>query len=216
MKTNLSISKRVWAAIVISICMGQARAINLQETMAPLVPKVYQTNHRDSLTNLSATFQRISVLFPNEWLPTYYAAYCHVSMTFGDKDADHLHATLDQAQQLLDNAIKIAPKESELFVLQGLIYSLRITDAGKGYKFSTLSNEALAKAELLNEHNPRIFFCKGQNVLNTPAMFGGGKSKALPLFEKAKVLFDSQVPTNPLLPTWGKEANETMIGKCKS
>ncbi|MFT3739432.1 MAG: hypothetical protein QM786_11800 [Breznakibacter sp.] len=215
MKTILVYARHALAMIAFAVSVGHASAIDFQKTMEPLVPKVYQTNDRDSLANLSATFYRIGQLFPNEWLPIYYAAYCYVSMTFSDNDAGRIHAALDKAQQLLDNAMKIAPKESEIYVLQSLIYSKRITDAGKGYKFSTLSNEALAQAQVLDENNPRIYFCKGQNVLHTPAMFGGGKGKALPLFEKAKVLFDSQTNTGALQPAWGKEANDAMIGKCK-
>lgn len=215
MKTVSNLSKSLFFFMMVAFGTITASAIDYQETMAQQIAKMYQTQNRDSLTNLAATFSRIGNMYPNEWLPSYYASYCYVSMTFNDKDADRIHATLDQAQQLVETAMKIAPKESELFVLQALIYSMRITDAGKGYKYSTLSNEALAQAQVLNENNPRIYFCKGQNVLHTPAMFGGGKGNAIPLFEKAQALFDTQKPTNPLMPMWGSQVNSTLLASLK-
>jgi len=82
-------------------------------------------------------------------------------------------------------------------------------------KYSSLSNEALGKAEKLNPENPRVWFCKGQNVYHTPSMFGGGSEKALPLFEKAARLFDSFETPNQLWPLWGEESNGDLIEKIK-
>jgi tetratricopeptide (TPR) repeat protein len=193
----------------------QAEASDYQTTMKQTIGKMQQSNHPDSLNQVAATFYRIAQTQPKEWLPYYYASFCYVSVTFSEKDADAIHSNLDKAQQMLELALKVNPNESEIHVLQGLIYSKRITDMGKGYKYSTLSNEVLAKAEALNPNNPRIYFCKGQNVMNTPAMFGGGKAKALPLFEKALALFEKQTVTNDLMPNWGYKPLAHLIKVCR-
>lgn len=193
-----------------------ASAIDYNEAMKSNIGKLYQNmNSRDSLVNIAATFQRIGQIYPKEWLPAYYASYSYLAMTFKDKDAESINAALDKAQVLADEALKTAPNESEIHVLQAFIYSMRITDASKGYKYSTLSNEALTKATAFNANNPRIYYIRGQNTLHTPAMFGGGKNKALPLFEKAKALFESQTITDPIMPNWGKTINDNMLQQCK-
>lgn len=190
-------------------------AVDYPTVMNDNIGKMYRTTSADTLTSLAASFDRIAQIAPGEWLPYYYSAYCYVTITFTDKDADRTDANLDKAQVYLDKSLAINDMESELYVLQALIHSMRITNAGRGYKYSTLSNESLSKAEALNSNNPRIYFCKGQNVMNTPAMFGGGKDKALLLFEKSKSLFESQTPTNALMPMWGQKPLDQLIADCK-
>jgi hypothetical protein len=209
---------KLMLVIVTFVTIGtlNASAIDYNEAMKTNIGKLYQNmSSRDSLVTMAATFQRIGQMYPKEWLPVYYSSYSYLAMTFGDKDAESINAALDKAQVLVDEALKIAPNESEIHVLQAFIYSMRITDASKGYKYSTLSNEALTKATAFNANNPRIYYMRGQNTLHTPAMFGGGKNKALPLFEKAKSLFDGQTITDPLMPNWGKAMNENMLEQCK-
>jgi hypothetical protein len=215
MKNLSTLSKRVAITLVVALFAMNTFAADYQSMMKTTLAKLHQTQQADSLTNVAATFYRIGQTQPNEWLPYYYAAYSYISITFKPTEPAIVDATLDKAQQMIDLAIAIKPNESELFVLQGLLYSMRITDASRGYKYSTLSNEALAKAEVLNPNNPRIYFCKGQNVMHTPAFFGGGKDKALPLFEKSKALFASQQPTNELMPAWGLQPLDSLITACK-
>lgn len=91
---------------------------------------------------------------------------------------------------------------------------MRITDAATGMKFSVLSNEAIDKAIELNANNPRAYYCKGNNVLHTPAMFGGGKDNAKALFEKAAELFKKEESADRFNPTWGSEHNQQMLSYC--
>jgi hypothetical protein len=93
---------------------------------------------------------------------------------------------------------------------------MRITDMGKGMKYSGLASEALDQAEKLNPNNPRIYYVRGNNVYNTPKAFGGGKEKAKPLFEKSAGLFESQKPANAIEPAWGSEHNKQMLALCNS
>jgi len=215
MKKLTSLSKRVALTLVVALFAINTFAADYQSMMKTTIAQMHQTHQADSLTNVAATFYRIGQTQPKEWLPYYYAAYSYISITFSPTKADVVDATLDKAQQMIDLAVAINPNESELFVLQGLLYSMRITDASRGYKYSTLSNEALAKAEVLNPNNPRVYFCKGQNVMHTPSFFGGGKDKALPIFEKSKALYASQQPANELMPAWGAQQIDSLITACK-
>ncbi|MBS2097363.1 hypothetical protein [Carboxylicivirga linearis] len=199
------------AALFVSVL---TMANDYEETMKINVAKLEKSTSLNEMNQLAALFMRISDVEKNEWLPSYYASYAYVRTTHFMHDADSIDTALDQAQVLLDDLLKAKPDESELHVLQAFIYQLRITGAMSGYKYSSLSNQSLEKAEQLNADNPRIYYCKGNNVYHTPAMFGGGAEKAQALFEKAKLLFEAQSQKNELLPHWGSYHNEVMLQKC--
>jgi hypothetical protein len=180
------------------------------------IEKMKQSTSSSALTELAANFQRISNAEKGKWLPAYYAAYCYVCTTFFDEmKSEKIHKQLDLAQAEIDKILKIEPDESEIYTLQALIYQLRITDMSKGYKFSSLSSEALNRAEMLNPQNPRVYYLRGSNTFHTPKMFGGGKEKARPDLEKAASMFESQKPESNILPAWGAEHNNRLLAECK-
>ncbi len=189
-------------------------ANNYQEAMQQNIKKMYLSHSADELYAVSGSFFRISVAEKDQWLPLYYAAYSLVRIPFFMHDAEKIDGYLDQAQAYLETLKEHVPNESEVYVLQSLLYSMRITSADRGMKFSMLSNSALEKAEELNPQNPRIYYCKGNNVLHTPKFYGGGKEKALPLFLKAKTLFSSFQSPETFWPEWGLQHNNQMIVEC--
>ena len=84
-----------------------------------------------------------------------------------------------------------------------------------GQSYSAKANELLQKAKELNNINPRAEFLLAENVYYRPAQYGGGKKVALPLFEKAAVLFRKQNTDSYLMPVWGEQTNAKMINQCK-
>ena len=201
------------AALLISVL---TMANDYQETMMKNVAKLEKCTSINEMNQMAALFMRIADVEKNEWLPSYYASYAYARSTHFMHDADSIDSALDHAQVILDDLIKEKADESEVHVLQAFVYQLRITSPMRGYKYSSLSNKSLEMAEQLNVNNPRIYYCKGNNVYHMPAMFGGGAEKARTLFEKAKTLFDSQSHDDVLFPHWGSYHNELMLKECKS
>jgi len=191
-------------------------ANDYQKTMRTNITKLEKSTSINEMNQLAALFMRIADVEKKEWLPSYYASYAYARSTHFMHDADSIDSALDHAQAILDDLLKEKEDESEVYVLQAFIYQLRITSPMRGYKYSSLSNNSLEKAEQLNPDSPRIYYCKGNNVYHMPAMFGGGTEKAQALFEKAKALFDSQSQDDTLYPHWGSYHNELMLKKCIS
>lgn len=182
-----------------------------ESTMKETITEMYQTLDAQKLENIAGKFYRIGEAEKDEWLPYYYAAYSFVSITYLLDDGEAIDSYLDKAQPMLDKALELNPDESENYVLQGLIHSMRITNPMRGMKYSALSNEALEKAEKLNPENPRLWLCKAQNIFYTPSMFGGGAGKARPVYEKAAELFDIFEPKNAIWPGWGEELTDSQL-----
>ncbi len=188
---------------------------NYEEIMKTNINKIYQSSTPEELTALANQFQRIANVETDQWMPTYYAAYCFTSATVASNmDKDEVHKHLDLAQAEINKLLKTAAKESEVYALQALVYQLRITDAAKGYKYSSLSNEALTVAEKLNAKNPRIYYLQGSNTFHTPKMFGGGKEKAKPFLQKAAEMFANEKAENGLAPTWGTSHCNELLKAC--
>ena len=189
-------------------------ADNYETAMKEKIASLFKTQNIDDFNQLAAGFKRIAAVENSQWLPRYYAAYAYARSTHFMADSDSIDQQLDKAQEELNLLLDSHNKESEVHTLQALVYSLRITSPMRGYKYSNLSNESLAKAEKLNAANPRIYYCRANNVYHTPKMFGGGKQKAQVLYEKAAELFVSINNENPLWPNWGSYHNQQMLNKC--
>lgn len=200
--------------IAFLFCLN-ASASNYTEVMQQNIEKMYQAQTAQELSAISGAFYRVAQKESNEWLPLYYSAYSLVRIAFFSKDRDEIDKHLDVAQSYVDKLFIAKPRESEVYALQALLYSMRISGAMSGMKYSSLSNEELDKAEKLNKNNPRIYYCRGNNVFHTPAMFGGGKAKAKPLFEKAMELYESEGPQQTAFwPSWDKWHTKKMLEQC--
>ena len=187
-----------------------------EETMKTNIDKLYQLHTSAELQALANQFERIANAEQDKWLPNYYAAYCFMRSTFfGEMENDTKQAQLDKAQVLVDQLMKTKDNESEIWALQAFIYQLRITDISKGAKYSMKATDAIKHAERLNPENPRVYYLRGSNTFHTPKFFGGGAEKAKPDLEKAAKMFESNKPTNPLMPTWGNVHNGQLLSQCE-
>ncbi len=134
-------------------------------------------------------------------------------VSFQEPDPAKKDEMLDQAQKFLDQAMAIAPNESELYMLQGFLYPSRINidPMARGMKYIGEMNKALDKALELNPDNPRVYYLRATMTLHTPEAYGGGAAKALPLYRAADEKFRIFKPKTELSPNWGKEICEAEL-----
>lgn len=186
----------------ITIMVKQKKALRMSTT----VP---------SLQELANNFERISNAESDKWHPLYYAAFCYVNMSFLSKDATVKDEYLDKAQQFIKKAIEIYPDESELFVLQGLLYHgrMQVDPKTRIQENIVLAGEVLNKAISFNPDNPRAYYMTGLNLLYSPELIGGGAEAACPFFQKAIEKFAEYIPEHVLSPTWGGEENHKRFNK---
>lgn len=161
------------------------------------------------------TFERISKVEADQWQPMYYAAYSYILMSFQINDGDEKDIVLDRAQEWMDKAFKVAPDESELYVLQAFLYPSRIMvdPVGRGMKYMGMAHQALARAKQLNPENPRIYYLEATFIHNTPPAMGGGMDKALPLYKMAMDKFQQFVPETIIDPNWGENITKETLAQ---
>jgi hypothetical protein len=194
-------------------------AASYKEAMIENIQKMNKSQNPAELVEIANAFDRIAQKETKEWLPLYYTAYANISVTFFNPQMSNEDKVkvLDKAQAKVDEAKKITENESEIHVLQALIYQLRIqTDPQNAYQYSMKINEVLGRAETLNAKNPRVPYLRGTTLFYTPVEYGGGPAIAKPLLEKAAQLFASADTTNQLMPVWGAYHNNMVLQQCNS
>lgn len=167
--------------------------------------------------NAGNYFDSLSSVVPKEWLAPLYASLSYILASRTEPDGKIKDELCDKAQVFIDSGSARHADIAELASLQAFLYQTRIevSPMERGLEYSMKADTEIKKAETANSDDPRPYFLHAMNVYYTPAIFGGGAQKALPLFESAAEKFDAFVPEMPFMPHWGKQQNLEMIQKCK-
>ncbi|MBC7903606.1 MAG: hypothetical protein H7Y27_09285 [Gemmatimonadaceae bacterium] len=172
---------------------------------------------KNNMADLANNFERIALAEKNQWLPFYYAAYATVSSTYNMTDKSKVDAIADKAESFLKKAEELAGGEnSEICVVKSMIASghLMVDPQNRWMEYGQVSGANIEKAKKLDPTNPRPFYLDGQSKFYTPEAFGGGKTVAKPILEKAYSMFTTFKPASELHPSWGKNATQYFIGLC--
>jgi tetratricopeptide (TPR) repeat protein len=198
-------------------CMFSAGFANeaYRKAMNQSLENLFQAKSIPEYVEVANQFERISQIDKNEWLPLYYAAYSYIVISFQEPENVKKDQYLDQAQKYLDQAFIIDPNESELYMLQGFLYPSRITidPMTRGMTLMPEMNKSLDKALELNPDNPRVYYLRATMTFHMPEAYGGGASKALPMYQMAEEKFRIFKPKTELSPNWGKEICEVELKK---
>jgi hypothetical protein len=167
---------------------------------------------------LGNKFALIANTEKNEWLPLYYHAHCYILMSFMEPaDAAKKDAYIDIAEQSVDKMIGLAPKDSEAYVLQSMMYSARllVNPMERGQEYSMLSAQAVGKALGLDAGNPRAKFMKLSNDMGSARFFGKDPKEFCPAASELLAGWDNYKVKSPLYPSWGKTQVAEIVAGCK-
>ncbi|MEO8173431.1 MAG: hypothetical protein ABI581_10120 [Sediminibacterium sp.] len=164
----------------------------------------------------SAFFERIGEAEKDKWLPYYYAAYSNYITGWINPKADKDKIS-EKSKDLIAKAEALEPNNSELFCLRQMIATQQMTvDVMARYQsYGVEASNAIEKAIKADPSNPRAYYLKGQNLMQTPEAFGGGKAVAKKLFEKSLELYKTTKPASPLHPDWGQADMEKLLAACQ-
>ena len=162
------------------------------------------------------TFADIAAANANDWAANYYAVYAICIASQNIADQKQRDAYLDKAGPYLAKVKALNQHMDETLVLVAFAdFSRFLVDPGNRWKqYLPVINDNLEKAKAVNPNNPRVYYLEGVPVFNKPRVWGGGKSKAKPYFEKAAVLFAAQDTTSIRKPFWGAAENADYLKRC--
>lgn len=176
------------------------------------------TKTTEQFQALGASFERIGEAEKTEWLPYYYAALALLTPGWMDPNVDK-DSNAERVKSICDKAEQLAKTDadkSEIMSLRNMVATqqMLVDPQNRWMSYGQEAGNFLKQAKELNANNPRIAYLEGANVFGTPEQFGGGKTKAKPILEKAVELYNAE-KAEPLYPSWGKKEAEAMLAQCQ-
>jgi hypothetical protein len=203
------------------LCIALAGMSQSQEFTSAMSEGLTQFAKCQTIDQYQALGNKFSIIADaekSEWLPYYYHADCYILMSFMEQaDAAKKDAYLDLAEKSVNKMIELAPKESEVYVLQGMMYSARImvNPMERGQEYSALSMQAIGKALGLDGNNPRAKFMKLRNEMGMAQFYGQDPKEFCPQAVELLANWDNYKVKSPLHPSWGKNQVEAIVAGCK-
>lgn len=197
-------------SVFLMICVfGQSA--KYKEAMKSNIKLANETKTSENYQTAAAAFERIGNAEKNQWLPFYYAALTQLRMGLTDQRADK-DAIAQKVSALIAKAEAIN-KNAEMATLRYMNATLQliVNPMERWQKFGAEAEAAYQDGLAMDANNPRLYFLKGQSLLNTPPQFGGGMDAARPMFEKAVAVGEKTKVTDELMPTWGVEESKKIL-----
>jgi len=168
-------------------------------------------------TEASAMFERIASADKTSWLPNYYVALVNTTSAFTEKDKSKVDLLLTKAQDALDVEFIKDQNNSELYVLQALLYTAWVVQdpMTNAQKYSGKVMENYAKAKALDPNNPRAVFGEADYQLGGAKWTGVDTKPLCAQVDKAVELFATFKPETPFSPKWGLERALEAQKNCK-
>jgi len=174
----------------------------------------------DKILNARALFERATEDNVRASLAHYYVAYSELRLANllmpeneSQQVTDDILAHLDRAIEHLRISINQNEKWAESHALLSNVYGQKIgLKPIAGMLLGPKSSRALKKAKKLDPDNPRVILTEAINTFNTPKMWGGSKEKGMEGFKHAATLFQQEVISDLLQPSWGHTETYTWMG----
>ena len=165
----------------------------------------------------SAMFERIASAEKTSWLPNYYVAMVNTTAAFSEKDPTKIDLMLTKAQDAIDVEMIKDQSNSELYVIQALLYTAYVVadPMTNAPKYSSKIMEAYAKAKTLNPNNPRAVFGEADYQLGGAKWTGVDTKPLCAQVDKAIELFATFKPETPFSPKWGLDRALETQKSCK-
>lgn len=181
------------------------------------ITALFEAKNVDEYLNIANAFERIAATEKTEWLPLYYQAFANVMTGMEQKENTLKDEYFDKALAILEKADAISKDNSEIYVMKSWATSMKIgiDPQNRGMEMGMMSSTYLQKALSFNPENPRAYYMQAMSLMYTPEQFGGGKEKALPVFETALAKFKSFKPESSIAPNWGHDQAEKSYAECK-
>jgi len=210
--------KHLLSLALIMISLITFAQSNYEKIMKEKIAKIETSKTPEDFQVLANDFQRIAEKETTKWQPNYYAAFAYIQKgraLMSEGKVQDLDAVSDQAQKFIDAAESLEKSNSEIHLLQKMVYSLKmmVNPQQRYMTFGTKAQEELKTAEKLDPNNPRVTLIQAEDTYFTPEQYGGSKTKGLELFKSALEKYNSFKPKTELDPNWGESEAEYFINQ---
>jgi hypothetical protein len=213
MKTNKTILTLVTLFISFSLMASESA---YDKAMTSALTEFGSARTIADLQKTANSFARISRVAPEDWLAPYYESQCYILISFQEKEPSKRDEFLDKAQKLLDPLLSSQAANSEVFALQSMLYTARLTvdPMTRGQEYMALSAGAYNQSLALNPTNPRALYLQLSNEVGMAQFFGEDVSNYC---ERIRALYSNWKEFNQVEkfhPNWGLNQVEGLMQNC--
>jgi hypothetical protein len=205
-----SIGSLLLSLIFVTVILPQDR---YETGMKTNLAKMEDCKTANDYLKVANSFERIATAEKDKWLPYYYGALNCVLAGYMDSSNVTKDLYLDKADKYINKADSLAPENSEISTLKGMIAQARmqVDPMNRWQQYGAEANKEFTMAMQQDTLNPRPEYLIGVGLYYTPEQFGGGPAAAKNVLEKSLAKFEKFVPENDLMPHWGKEQVEQYL-----
>ncbi len=203
--------------ILIILMLFTATIINAQAAYEKGMTKAFElweNNKQDEAINF---FERIAKAEKENWLPYYYAAQVHITMTFGLKDAEEIESRLKKAQDFLNEAKTFSQNNAEILIMEAMLNTAYVAynPSIYGPTLSAKVEELYQKAKSIEPQNPRATLYHAEWKMGSAKFWGKDPKAFCPEIEKAILYFEKETQDTPFYPQWGKDQVKRVQQNCE-
>jgi len=141
-----------------------------------------------------------------DWISQYHASFQNAIIGASKPDSAAANKMLNKAEEFINIAKSLEPKESEIVLLASMINGMRIgVNPDLGATLGPDVMKGYAEAKKLNPENPRVYLVLGESYMYMPEAAGGGMKIAKANLEIALKKFEKDTHEDPAWPNWGKD-----------
>ncbi len=190
---------------------SQPRKYN--KSMEKALASLNEASTPEALAASATSFEEIASLYPDMWMPPYYAAYCLISASFQTAEYSSKMEFLNQAKKDLESAKSLKPEESETEALDAYhaLGMMAADPQSNGPIYLEDFNICIGKAKQLNPDNPRPYYMDGLLKANLPDYMGGGPVAARQEHQTAAKKYAEFRNDDPCWPRWGESQNQDAL-----
>ena len=204
--------------LVLSLLIGSIVFAQAQGQYESGMKQAFKLWEENKSVEAVALFERIGQAESEKWHPLYYAAQVLIVQTFqdGKMKMEDKSLLLEKAKKVIADAHKRSPDNSEIWTLEGLLYTgyVAMDPNTYGMMYTSKIMGLHAKAVELNPKNPRARANQIEYEMGGARFF---KQDLTPFCERLKEvlpMFDNQETKEPFDPSRGKERVEQVIKDC--
>ena len=211
MKTMLT------AVLLLFVMTANSQNSKLEKAIMSNLDQMAKAKTAEEYQASANSFERIAAAEPKEWLAQYYAGMSNILTGMKQESNDIRDEFYDKALAYIEKADNLKADNSEIYVLKSWALGMKISidPMNRGQQLGPEAGMLTSKALELDTENPRAYYLMGQSAMYTPAQYGGGKDRALPMLETAVAKFKTFKPATPAMPHWGEEQATDALDQCK-
>jgi len=213
--------KSIISIILLSVTLFTARAENptFVNKMKSTIAALDSCKTVLDFVNTANTFDRISKMAPDEWLPLYYNAYINVILMYIDTAAtsDDKDKYLEIAGKSVDKLLELNPDESEVQSIYAfyLISKIGTNPMVYGILYMGRYNKAIEKSLELEPENPRARYMAISAKVGKAQFFGNDVSEFCPEITALNDTWYDYTPKSDIHPTWGRYSMDDLMKNCQ-